>query len=642
MTTLNARLTRRAFLGGAAAFGAAAMVSPKNAFADPTSADVQAQADEARQKLNSMREQLGAASANYNQAVQEHDEAVSKMDECQTKIDDNNAQIDKLQDKLSKRARNMYRDGQTTFLDVILGSNSFDDFAKNWDTLTSLNEKDSEMVEQTKNLRADNEAQKQEYANQADIAQQKVEEADAAQKQAEELVQQYQNEVDSLDSQVAELLAEEEAAAQKAAEEAAQAMSDKAQKGAREEQKAMAFQTWKKAQAALDVAKKSFDRVQKLFENDVVSAQKRDEAEANYKAMLATEQAAKAQYEMAKNGAEKEDKLAAEAQVNRARGAVEEVSSYIKETFLISPISGEISERYPKVGELVGTGSPVMNVLDLEDMWVVFNVREDLLGDLKMGTVFTGYIPALNNKEVQLKVTHMKNMGTYAAWRATKTTGQYDAKTFEVKAVPMEKVEVIGNKRLRNRGRAAGVRDFEEIVLQDFPQARHVKCFSGRDAGGNYAPGHVSVVVEGCDLDSTRVTDDLCRRIYRALSQQCDCVLVEEERLHVVGSTVITVNSTVTVEMEDPNQGAATQQAVARRLEELINLRWREQDIGSQLRIAQVWQTVRDTPNVRLVRSILLEGRFDQAGVQKVVALEDNDAFPYATVKSGLHLVQVE
>ena len=229
MTTLNARLTRRAFLGGAAAFGAAAMVSPKNAFADPTSADVQAQADEARQKLNSMREQLGAASANYNQAVQEHDEAVSKMDECQTKIDENNAQIDKLQDKLSKRARNMYRDGQTTFLDVILGSNSFDDFAKNWDTLTSLNEKDSEMVEQTKNLRADNEAQKQEYANQADIAQQKVEEAEAAQKQAEELVQQYQNEVDSLDSQVAELLAEEEAAAQKAAEEAAAAAAAQAE-----------------------------------------------------------------------------------------------------------------------------------------------------------------------------------------------------------------------------------------------------------------------------------------------------------------------------------------------------------------------------------------------------------------------------
>lgn len=226
-----------------------------------------------------------------------------------------------------------------------------------------------------------------------------------------------------------------------AAEDAAQALSDKAQKGAREEQKAMAFQTWKKAQAALEVARKSYERVKKLFEGEVMSAQKLDEAEANYKAMLATEQVAKAQYEMAKNGAEKEDKMAAEAQVNRAKGAVEEVSSYIKETFLISPIDGEISERYPKVGELVGTGSPVMNVLDLEDMWVVFNVREDLLGDLKMGAEFTGYIPALGNKEVSLKVTYLKNMGTYAAWRATKTTGQYDAKTFEVKAVPMEKVE---------------------------------------------------------------------------------------------------------------------------------------------------------------------------------------------------------
>lgn len=226
-----------------------------------------------------------------------------------------------------------------------------------------------------------------------------------------------------------------------AAEEAAQALSDKANKGARTEQKTMAFQTWKKAEAALEVAKKSYERVQVLYDNGVMSAQKRDEVEANYKAMLATERAAKAQYEMARNGAESEDKLAAEAQVNRAKGAVEEVSAYINETFLVSPIDGEVSERYPKVGELVGTGSPVMNVLDLDDTWVVFNVREDLLGDMKMGSVFTGYIPALGNREVQLKVTYLKSMGTYAAWRATKTTGQYDVKTFEVKAVPTEKVE---------------------------------------------------------------------------------------------------------------------------------------------------------------------------------------------------------
>ena len=205
-----------------------------------------------------------------------------------------------------------------------------------------------------------------------------------------------------------------------------------------------------------------------------------------------------------------------------------------------------------------------------------------------------------------------------------------------------EKAEAIGNKRLRHRGKASGVRDFEEIVTQEFPQARHVKCFPGRDGAGAYAPGHVSVVVEGCDLDSRRVTEELCQRIYDTLSQQCDCVMVAEGRLHVVGSTVITVSSTVTVEMEDPDQSAATQQAISQRLEELINSRWRERDIGSQLRIAQVWQTVRDTPNVRLVRSILLEGRFDEAGVQRVVPLEKDDAFPYATVKSGDHLIQVE
>lgn len=226
-----------------------------------------------------------------------------------------------------------------------------------------------------------------------------------------------------------------------AAEAAAQAVSNKAEKGARSEQITMAYQSWQKALAALEIARKSYERVQSLFDKEVVSAQRRDEAEANYKAMVATEKAAQAQYDMAKNGAEKEDKMAAEAQVNRARGAVAEVRSYIKETFLISPIDGEISERYPKVGELVGTGAPVMNVLDLDEMWVTFNVREDLLGNMKMGETFTAVIPALDNKEVVLKVTYMKDMGSYAAWRATKTTGKYDAKTFEVKAVPTVKVE---------------------------------------------------------------------------------------------------------------------------------------------------------------------------------------------------------
>ena len=226
-----------------------------------------------------------------------------------------------------------------------------------------------------------------------------------------------------------------------AASEAAQALSEKARKGTRAEQVTMAYEQWQKAQAALEVAQKSYERVQRLFDNEVMSAQKRDEAAANYKAMLATERAAKAQYEMARNGAQQEDKMAAEAQLSRAKGALAEVNAYLQETVLLSPVDGEVSGRYPKVGELVGTGAPVMSVIDLKEMWVVFHVREDLLGELKMGAEFTGIVPALGNKEVKLKVSYLKNMGSYAAWKATKTTGQYDAKTFEVKATLVEQVE---------------------------------------------------------------------------------------------------------------------------------------------------------------------------------------------------------
>ena len=144
---------------------------------------------------------------------------------------------------------------------------------------------------------------------------------------------------------------------------------------------------------------------------------------------------------MAKNGAEREDKMAAEALVNRAKGAVAEVESYIKETYLIAPAAGEVSEIFPKVGELVGTGAPIMNIAELNDMWVTFNVREDLLKNLTMGAEFEAVVPALDNKTVKLKVYYLKDLGTYAAWKATKTTGQFDLKTFEVKASPMEKVE---------------------------------------------------------------------------------------------------------------------------------------------------------------------------------------------------------
>ena len=221
-----------------------------------------------------------------------------------------------------------------------------------------------------------------------------------------------------------------------AAGQAAQALKDKADRGTRAEQLQGAYEMWQKAKAGLDIAEKSYQRVNRLFEDGVMSAQKRDEAYANYQAMAATERAAKSQYEMARNGAQREDKEAAAAQLARAEGAIAEVNSYVKETILLAQMDGEVSEIFPKVGELVGTGAPIMNVTMLDDRWATFNVREDLLKGLSVGTEFTAYVPAFD-KDIKLKVTYMKDRGTYAAWKATKTTGQYDLKTFEVRAVPI-------------------------------------------------------------------------------------------------------------------------------------------------------------------------------------------------------------
>lgn len=226
-----------------------------------------------------------------------------------------------------------------------------------------------------------------------------------------------------------------------AMQSAAAAQREKAMTGARAQEIATAYEMKQKAQAALDIAEKSFQRVQNLFEKGVMSAQKRDEAEASYKASAATAKAASLQHEMALEGARREDKAAATAALQRAEGAVEEVESYVSEAVLLSPIDGEVTERFPEIGELVGTGAPIMNIVDMNDMWVTFSVREDLLSAIKIGDEVNGFIPALGEEPVSMKVYYMKDMGTYAAWKATKTTGQYDIKTFEVRARPTKQIE---------------------------------------------------------------------------------------------------------------------------------------------------------------------------------------------------------
>lgn len=224
------------------------------------------------------------------------------------------------------------------------------------------------------------------------------------------------------------------------AEDAAAAMKDMADNGARQQQIQGAYELWQQAKAGLEIAKKTYDRVQRLFGEGVMSAQKRDEAYAAYKAYEAQEKAAKSQYDMAREGARKEEKAAAAAQVNRAKGAVQEVNSYINETVQIAQVEGEVSNIYPNVGELVGTGSPIMSISVMSDMWGTFNVREDQLDGMKVGSEFTAYSPAFK-KDVKMRVYYIKDQGSYAVWKATKSNGQYDLKTFEVKARPVTKLD---------------------------------------------------------------------------------------------------------------------------------------------------------------------------------------------------------
>ena len=224
------------------------------------------------------------------------------------------------------------------------------------------------------------------------------------------------------------------------AENAAAALELKAQNGARKEQIQGAFSVLQQAKAGYEIAEKSYNRVQRLFDEGVMSAQKRDEAFASYKAMEAQMKAAQSQYDMAVNGARMEDKMAASAQVGRAKGAVQEVTSYIHETVQIAQKEGEVTDIYPKVGELVGTGSPIMSIAMMDDMWGSFNIREDQLNGMQVGTEFMAFVPAFN-KEVKMKVYHLKDQGSFAVWKATKANGQYDLKTFEVKARPVEKLD---------------------------------------------------------------------------------------------------------------------------------------------------------------------------------------------------------
>ncbi len=226
-----------------------------------------------------------------------------------------------------------------------------------------------------------------------------------------------------------------------AAKAAAEAQNQKAIAGARKEQKEGAYELWQKAKAGLEVAEKSFARVEKLFKEGVVPAQKYDEVLAQLKAMQATERAARSQYDMAINGAQREDKMAAQALVARASGAISEVDAYMKESALLAPSAGTVSEIFPHKGELIGTGAPIMNIADYTATRVLCAVREDKLAKIKHGSKLKATVPALGDKAIELSVVKMKDMGSYATWKATKPRNEHDLRTFELTLKPTTSIE---------------------------------------------------------------------------------------------------------------------------------------------------------------------------------------------------------
>lgn len=222
---------------------------------------------------------------------------------------------------------------------------------------------------------------------------------------------------------------------------AAASQSQKVDRGTRDELKRTAANAVQQAQAAEGIARKTYERMENLFKQGVVSEQKRDEAKAAYEAASAAVRTAKSQLDLAQNGAQSEDKSASRSLVDAARGTVMEVESLLEDQYLIAPCDGEVSEIFPHEGELVSLGTPIMSISKLSDMWVAFNVREEKLAELGMGKEVSVTIPALNNMATKLRIYYVHDMGSYAVWSATKAYGQYDSKTFEIKARPVKPIE---------------------------------------------------------------------------------------------------------------------------------------------------------------------------------------------------------
>ncbi|MCO6551413.1 MAG: efflux RND transporter periplasmic adaptor subunit [Gilliamella sp.] len=195
-----------------------------------------------------------------------------------------------------------------------------------------------------------------------------------------------------------------------------------------------------KAKSDLDLAQTSYERINRLAKNGTVSKQNYDESFNQYQAAIKAYEAAKANLSLAENGSSVEQKKLADVQVEQSEAALTQVKADVNELTLVSPINGQITTRVAETGQLYSPGTPLYSIIDLNDIWFTFNIREDLLGNLKVGDTFQVRVPALNNQIIDVKVTVLNALGQYANWQATKATGDFDLKTFEMRAKPINKV----------------------------------------------------------------------------------------------------------------------------------------------------------------------------------------------------------
>lgn len=226
-----------------------------------------------------------------------------------------------------------------------------------------------------------------------------------------------------------------------ALEQVAQEQNKKIDAGTRRQIIATARQLWNKTQSDLTLAQTTYRRVLTLYKDSVVTEQRKDEVEAMYKAAQAAERAAYQQYQMAVDGAQSEDRAAARSLVDAARSTVDEVSALLVDSKLIAPEDGQIATIFPKRGELVAPGTPIMNLIVMNDVHAVLNIREDLMPQFKIGGTFKADVPALDKKDIEFRIYYISPLGSFATWKSTKQTGSYDMQTFEIHARPVQAVE---------------------------------------------------------------------------------------------------------------------------------------------------------------------------------------------------------